>query len=55
VFNVADSSITLGVLVLLLDVMIKERKEKKDREKLLETSEQAPVNTEAPETKLDIS
>ena len=29
VFNVADSSITLGVCVLVLDVWIKERKEKK--------------------------
>lgn len=32
VFNVADASITLGVGVLLLDVWIKERKEKKRKE-----------------------
>lgn len=55
VFNVADSSITLGVFVLLLDVWIKERKEKKERAQLSETSEQASVNSDVPETKLDIS
>lgn len=41
VFNVADSSITLGVFVLLLDVWIKERKEKKNKEQLIVSSKQS--------------
>jgi len=43
VFNVADSSITIGVVVLLLGVWIKERQEKKKAE-LQVNSEQSSVN-----------
>jgi signal peptidase II len=42
VFNVADSSITVGVIVLLLGVWIKERQERKAAQ-LAEVSEQSPV------------
>jgi signal peptidase II len=43
VFNVADSSITVGVIVLLLGVWIKERQEKKKAAELQAISEQSPV------------
>ncbi len=53
VFNVADSSITVGVIVLLLGVWIKERQEKKKAvelqrisEQLLGNSDQSPVGGE---------
>lgn len=45
VFNVADSSITVGVIVLLLGVWIKERNEKKKAE----NSDQPPVVSEQSE------
>jgi signal peptidase II len=45
VFNVADSSITIGVIVLLLGVWIKERQEKKKAE-LQVNSEQSSVNSD---------
>jgi signal peptidase II len=48
VFNVADSSITIGVVVLLLGVWIKERQEKKKAE-LQVNSEQSPVVSEKQE------
>jgi len=55
VFNVADSSITVGVIVLLLGVWIKERQErKKAAEQLPPTgamsvaSDQSPVDSEQP-------
>ena len=46
VFNVADSSITVGVIVLLLGVWIKERQEKKKAAELQAISEQLSVNSE---------
>jgi signal peptidase II len=46
VFNVADSSITVGVIVLLLGVWIKERQEKKKAAELQAISEQALVNSD---------
>ena len=45
VFNVADSSITVGVIVLLIGVWIKERQEKKKAAELQAASEQE-VSTE---------
>ena len=45
VFNVADSSITVGVVVLLLGVWVKERQERKAA-KLQVNSEQLSVNSE---------
>ncbi len=42
VFNVADSSITVGVIVLLLGVWIKEQEEKKRVEELQVSSDQLP-------------
>ncbi|MBV6396302.1 MAG: Lipoprotein signal peptidase [Anaerolineales bacterium] len=47
VFNVADASITLGVAVLVLDVWIKERKEKKNREQMAGNSEQSSVGSDS--------
>ena len=48
VFNVADSSITVGVIVLLLGVWIKERQEKKKAaEQLLIASEQSVDSEQA--------
>lgn len=44
VFNVADSSITIGVIVLLLGVWIKERQERKAA-KLQASSEQSSVDS----------
>jgi signal peptidase II len=46
VFNVADSSISVGVVVLLLGVWIKERAEKKSQ--LSVNSDQSPVSSEPP-------
>ncbi len=46
VFNVADSSITIGVVVLLLGVFIKERAEKKKAVELPVVSEQLSVDSE---------
>lgn len=48
VFNVADSSITVGVIVLLLGVWVKERSEKKRKaaEQLLADSKQASVGSD---------
>jgi signal peptidase II len=47
VFNVADSSITIGVIVLLLGVWIKERAEKMKAEgQLAESSDQSSVDNE---------
>jgi len=43
VFNVADSSITIGVVVLLLGVWIRERQEKKKAAELQAISEQSSV------------
>ena len=43
VFNVADSSITVGVIVLLLGVWIKEQEEKKRVEELQVSSDQLPT------------
>jgi signal peptidase II len=48
VFNVADSSITVGVIVLLLGVWIKERQDKKKA--ALVASEQSAANGEKPST-----
>jgi len=48
VFNVADSSITIGVVVLLIGVWIKERQEKKKAE-LQVNSEQSSVVSEKQE------
>ncbi len=48
VFNVADSSITIGVVVLLLGVWIKERQERKKSE-LQVNSDQLPVISEKQE------
>jgi signal peptidase II len=49
VFNVADSSITVGVIVLLLGVWVKERQEKKKAAmQLLVNSEQLSVDGEQP-------
>jgi signal peptidase II len=51
VFNVADSAISIGVVVLLLGVWIKERNDKKKAaEQLSENSEQPPVNGEPPKS-----
>ena len=47
VFNVADSSITIGVVVLLIGVWLKEQQEKKKAE-LSVNSEQLPVDGEQP-------
>ena len=44
VFNVADASITLGVVVLLLDVWIKERREKKNSNQSTVISDQSAVS-----------
>ncbi len=46
VFNVADSSITIGVIVLLLGVWIKERAEKIKAEKAAASSEQLPAGSD---------
>jgi signal peptidase II len=46
VFNVADSSITVGVIVLLLGVWIKERNDRKIRERLNEGKDQSAVKSE---------
>lgn len=46
VFNVADASITIGVIVLLLGVWIKERQEKVDSSRLIVGSEQPSDTTE---------
>jgi len=46
VFNVADASITLGVGVLILDIWIKERKEKKSSERIAENSGQSSVDND---------
>ena len=46
VFNVADSSITIGVIVLLIGVWIKERQEKKKAAKLNAASEPASMISE---------
>jgi len=46
VFNVADSSITVGVIVLLLGVWYKERQDKKRAAEMQVISEQALVNSE---------
>lgn len=46
VFNVADASITIGVIVLLLGVWIKERQEKVDSGRLIVGSEQPSDTTE---------
>ena len=43
VFNIADASITVGVIVLLLGVWIKERNEKKKKAELQMNSEQSSV------------
>ena len=56
VFNVADSSITIGVIVLLLGVWVKEQKEKKkaaeqlslDSEQFSAGSDQSSVGSEQP-------
>jgi len=49
VFNVADSSITVGVIVLLLGVWIKERQErKKAAEQPSVASDQSSVDSEQP-------
>lgn len=49
VFNVADSSISVGVAVLLLGVWIKEREEKrKASDQSPVSSEQSPVTSESP-------
>ena len=51
VFNVADSAISIGVVVLLLGVWIKERNDKKKAaEQLSENSEQSPVTGEPPKS-----
>lgn len=42
VFNVADSSITVGVIVLILGVWLQERREKKEREKTAQSDSQDP-------------
>jgi signal peptidase II len=47
VFNVADSSITIGVIVLLLGVWFKEYQEKKTKQ-LSVAAEQSPVDTDQP-------
>jgi len=56
VFNVADSSITVGVIVLLLGVWLKEQQEKKkaaelqvDSEQSSVVSDQSPVDSEQQE------
>jgi signal peptidase II len=46
VFNVADSSITVGVIVLLLGVWIKERQEKRAAAQLSVNSDQSSVDGE---------
>ena len=46
VFNVADSSITIGVIVLLLGVWYKEQQEKKNAAKLSSDGDQSIVNNE---------
>jgi len=46
VFNFADSSITVGVIVLLIGVWIKERQEKKKAAELQVTSEKSLVNSD---------
>ena len=46
VFNVADSSITVGVIVLLLGVWIKERNDRKIRERLNEGKDQSAAKSE---------
>ena len=46
VFNVADSSISVGVIVLLLGVWIKERQEKKKAAELSVDSEQLSVDSD---------
>ena len=46
VFNFADSSITVGVIVLLIGVWIKERQEKKKTTELQATSEQSLVSSD---------
>jgi signal peptidase II len=46
VFNVADSSITIGVIVLLLGVWYKEQQEKKKAKQLSAAAEQAPEDKE---------
>ena len=46
VFNVADSSITIGVIVLLLGVWYKEQQEKKKAKQLSAAGEQSPEDNE---------
>ena len=46
VFNVADSSITVGVIVLLLGVWIKERQEKKKATEQLSIASEQSVDSE---------
>jgi len=46
VFNVADSSISVGVVVLLLGIWIKERQEKKKAAELQVSSDQPSVESE---------
>jgi signal peptidase II len=53
VFNVADSGITVGVIVLLLGVWLKEREEKKKAAELSAKSGQTPANDEQPKTEND--
>ncbi len=49
VFNIADASITVGVIVLLIGVLIKERQEKKKVEEPLSViSEQSSVGSDEP-------
>ncbi len=48
VFNIADSSITIGVLVLLLGVWIKERLEQKKAAQFTDISEQSSANSDQP-------
>jgi signal peptidase II len=43
VFNVADSSITIGVIILLIGVVIKERRDKKVRDLAASMTPQSPV------------
>jgi lipoprotein signal peptidase len=50
VFNIADSSITVGVGVLLLGIWIQERRQKKLQSIPAATAETAPVETPGEET-----
>ncbi|MBI5353754.1 MAG: signal peptidase II [Chloroflexi bacterium] len=48
VFNVADSSISIGVVVLMLGIWVKERQEKKKMAELSAVGDQLPVDGDQP-------